>query len=62
MSAYYEFLMDLWRRNIPEFLSQSLKLLEVLSPEEKDRVFRLYIKSLPEEVVAGMLKDNPAKR
>jgi len=38
MSVYYEILMELWRRSIPEFLNQSLKLLEVLLPEEKYNV------------------------
>lgn len=55
MSVYLEFLMDLWRRDIDEFLKRALNLLDQLLPEERDRVLDLYIRSLPEEVLAKVL-------
>lgn len=32
MSVYFEFLMDLWRRDIDEFLKLALNLLDQLLP------------------------------
>ena len=37
MSVYFEYLMDLWRKDPDEFIQQAPGLLEALSPEEKDR-------------------------
>jgi hypothetical protein len=62
MSIYYEFLMDLWRKDVDEFLKQALKVLDQLSPEEKWEVTKLYITSLPENVIAKLLKQKPDKQ
>lgn len=57
MSVYYEILMDLWQNDVNAFLTQAAKLLQtdVLEAEENMRVLDLFVRSLPEEVVARAL-------
>ena len=61
MSVYFEILMDVWRRDIDEFLKQALNLLDQLSPEERDSVIKLFIRSLPPEVLVTALGDKSVK-
>jgi hypothetical protein len=60
MSAHYEVLMDLWQNgNIGEFYKKASRYLDhqILSPEKFDRIFKLLLKSLPENVVADLWQE-----
>jgi hypothetical protein len=56
MSGYYDYLVNLWDANSPEFQKQAFKLFSQLDEDEQMPIIEMILETIPKERIERALR------